>query len=116
MTASKRRIAVTEARMTARISERRACRFTGFSISSQRYRTQRPSHEGVEVLHLVHVERTAKLPLGDVADCVRVGCIAGPAQHEQGDDANAQGAEDADPHAGDDEWGERDADADQCAE
>lgn len=49
VTASKRRIAVTEARVTARISERRACRFTGFAISSQRYRTRRPSHEKLRV-------------------------------------------------------------------
>lgn len=43
VTPSKRRIAVTEARAAAQLSERRACRFTGFSISSQRYRSRRPS-------------------------------------------------------------------------
>ena len=49
VTASKRRIAVTEARVTARISERRACRFTGFAISSQRYQTRRAPHEELRV-------------------------------------------------------------------
>ena len=43
VTAEKRRIAVTEARVSAKISERRACRFVGFSISSQRYRSRRAS-------------------------------------------------------------------------
>ena len=47
MTPSKRRIAVTEARAAARISERRACRFTGFSLSTQRYRFRRPSEENL---------------------------------------------------------------------
>ncbi len=42
MTPSKRRIAVTEARVAAQISEKRACRFTGFSLSTQRYRSLRP--------------------------------------------------------------------------
>ena len=42
VTATKRRIAVTEAREAAQLSERRACRFTGFSLSTQRYRPQRP--------------------------------------------------------------------------
>lgn len=42
MTPSKRRLTVTEAREAARISERRACRFTGFSLSTQRYRSLRP--------------------------------------------------------------------------
>ncbi len=42
MTPSVRRIVVTEAREAARISERRACRFTGFPISTQRYRPRRP--------------------------------------------------------------------------
>lgn len=46
VTPSKRRIAVTEAREAAQLSERRACRFTGFSLSSQRYYSRRPSeHE-----------------------------------------------------------------------
>jgi len=43
VTASKRRIAVTEAREAAHISERKACRFTGFAISTQRYRHRRAS-------------------------------------------------------------------------
>lgn len=42
VTPSQRRIAVTEARGAAQISERRACRFTGFSLSNQRYRSLRP--------------------------------------------------------------------------
>jgi putative transposase len=46
VTPSKRRIAVTEAREAAQLSERRACRFTGFSLSTQRYHSRRPSeHE-----------------------------------------------------------------------
>jgi putative transposase len=46
VTPSKRRIAVTEAREAAQLSERRACRFTGFSLSTQRYRSRGPSeHE-----------------------------------------------------------------------
>jgi putative transposase len=43
VTPSKRRIAVTEARKAAQLSERRACRFTGFSLSTQRYHSRRPS-------------------------------------------------------------------------
>lgn len=42
VTAEQRRIAVTTARTTASLPERRACRFTGFSRSSQRYRSRRP--------------------------------------------------------------------------
>jgi putative transposase len=42
VTPSKRRIAVTEAREAAQLSERRACRFTGFSLSTQRYQARRP--------------------------------------------------------------------------
>lgn len=41
MTPEQRRTAVTLAAQTAGISERRACRFTGFARSSQRYRLQR---------------------------------------------------------------------------
>jgi putative transposase len=41
VTAEQRRTAVTLVRQTARISERRICRFTGFARSSQRYRIQR---------------------------------------------------------------------------
>lgn len=43
VTPSKRRIAVTEARQAAQLSERRACRFTGFCLSTQRYHSRRPS-------------------------------------------------------------------------
>jgi len=46
VTPSKRRIAVTEATEAAQLSERRACRFTGYSLSTQRYHSIRPSeHE-----------------------------------------------------------------------
>lgn len=41
MTPEQRRTAVTLARQAAGVSERRACRYTGFARSSQRYRTQR---------------------------------------------------------------------------
>jgi putative transposase len=47
VTASKRRIAVTEARAAASISERRACRFTGFSLSTQRYRSRKPPDDAL---------------------------------------------------------------------
>lgn len=42
VTPAQRRTAVTDAMTAAGISERRACRFTGFARSSQRYATQRP--------------------------------------------------------------------------
>jgi putative transposase len=42
VTASQRRAAVTHARAVAALSERRACRFTGFARTSQRYRSRRP--------------------------------------------------------------------------
>ena len=42
MTAGQRRLAVTSAMAAAGIPERQACRYTGFSRSSQRYRTRRP--------------------------------------------------------------------------
>ena len=42
MTPEDRRTAVTLAMSTATISERRACRYTGFARSTQRYRTRRP--------------------------------------------------------------------------
>ncbi len=42
VTAGQRRTAVTSVTTTAGISERRACRFTGFARSSQRYVTRRP--------------------------------------------------------------------------
>lgn len=41
MTASQRRAAVREAMATAALSERQACRFTGFARTSQRYQIQR---------------------------------------------------------------------------
>jgi putative transposase len=47
VTPSKRRIAVTEARAAARITERRACRFTGFSLSTQRYQAHRPPNDAL---------------------------------------------------------------------
>jgi len=42
-TREQRRAAVTSAIETAKLSERRACRFTGFSRSTQRYRSHRAS-------------------------------------------------------------------------
>lgn len=42
VTPEQRRTAVTLARQAAGVSERRACRFTGFARSSQRYRIRRP--------------------------------------------------------------------------
>jgi len=42
VTPADRRTAVTTAMTTAEISERRACRFTGFARSTQRYRSARP--------------------------------------------------------------------------
>lgn len=42
VTPDKRRTAVTEAMRTAGITERRACRFTGFARASQRYSPRRP--------------------------------------------------------------------------
>ena len=42
VTAEQRRAAVTEAMTTAGLSERQACRYTGFARSSQRYRARRP--------------------------------------------------------------------------
>lgn len=43
VTAEQRRTAVREAITTAAISERQACRYTGFARASQRYRTRRPA-------------------------------------------------------------------------
>jgi putative transposase len=39
-----RRIAVTSAVTTAELSEREACRYTGFARATQRYATRRPPH------------------------------------------------------------------------
>jgi len=43
VTPEQRRTAVTHAMATAELSERQACRYTGFARSSQRYRAHRPS-------------------------------------------------------------------------
>ncbi len=43
VTAEQRRTAVREAITTAAISERQACRYTGFARASQRYRTRCPA-------------------------------------------------------------------------
>ena len=45
VTAEQRRTAVTHAMEAAGISERRACRFTGFARSSQRYQARRPRRD-----------------------------------------------------------------------
>lgn len=45
VTPEQRRTAVTEAMITAEISERRACRFTGFPRSTQRYQPTRDDRE-----------------------------------------------------------------------
>jgi putative transposase len=42
VTPAQRRAAVTDAMLAAQLSERRACRFTGFPRATQRYRAQRP--------------------------------------------------------------------------
>jgi putative transposase len=53
-----RRTAVTQAMQSAGIPERRACRFTGFARSSQRYRTRRPTYAAVrERLHTLALLR-----------------------------------------------------------
>lgn len=44
VTPAQRRTAVTNAMATAALSERQACRFTGFARASQRYRTRRLPH------------------------------------------------------------------------
>jgi putative transposase len=58
VTPEQRRTAVTLAMQTAGISERRACRFTGFARSTQRYCTRRaPRTELRERLHTLAVLR-----------------------------------------------------------
>lgn len=53
-----RRTAVTEAMETAGITERRACRFTGFARASQRYVTRRPLRTELrERLHTLAILR-----------------------------------------------------------
>jgi len=58
VTAEQRRAAVTEATISAGISERRACRYTGFARSSQRYRVRRPARTELRArLHTLAVLR-----------------------------------------------------------
>jgi putative transposase len=49
VTPEQRRTAVSSAMSTAEISERRACRFTGFARSTHRYRSVRPSDEPLRI-------------------------------------------------------------------
>ena len=52
VTPEQRRTAVTYAMATADLSERQACRYTGFARASQRYRSRRPSRDELrERLH-----------------------------------------------------------------
>jgi putative transposase len=58
VTPEQRRTAVTSAMDSAGISERQACRFTGFARSSQRYTTRRPSDTALrERLHTLAILR-----------------------------------------------------------
>lgn len=58
VTPEQRRTAVTDAMATAGLSERRACRFTGFARSSRRYRAQRsPDREVRARLHELAARR-----------------------------------------------------------
>lgn len=58
VTPEDRRTAVTEAMRTAGITERRACRFTGFARSSQRYASRRPPRAELrERLHTLAILR-----------------------------------------------------------
>lgn len=57
MTPEQRRTAVTCAMSTAGLSERRACRFTGFARSTQRYRSSRPSDAALRAELQVLAER-----------------------------------------------------------
>ena len=58
VTAEQRRTAVTTAMTTAEISERRACRFTGFARSSQRYQSRRPPDTELRArLHEIAAQR-----------------------------------------------------------
>ena len=52
VTPEQRRTAVTMAMETAALSERQACRFTGFSRSTQRYQPRRPPR--VELRERLH--------------------------------------------------------------
>ena len=49
VTPEQRRTAVTSAMEAAEISERRACRFTGFARSSQRYASRRPARTELRI-------------------------------------------------------------------
>ena len=49
MTPAQRRTVVTEAMTAAQISERQACRFTGFARSTRRYRPQRPPDTALRI-------------------------------------------------------------------
>ena len=58
VTPGQRRTAVTPAMATAGISERRACRYTGFARSSRRYRARRASHDAIRArVHTLAVLR-----------------------------------------------------------
>lgn len=58
VTAEQRRTAVTLAMASADISERRACHYTGFARSSQRYHTRRPPRRELrERLHTLAILR-----------------------------------------------------------
>jgi putative transposase len=58
VTPEQRRTAVTHAMVTAELSERQACRYTGFARSSQRYRTRRPTRAELrERLHTLAMLR-----------------------------------------------------------
>jgi putative transposase len=58
VTAEQRRTAVTEAMSSAGLTEREACRYTGFARSSQRYRTRRPSRAELRArLHTLAILR-----------------------------------------------------------
>jgi putative transposase len=58
VTVAHRRTAVTQAMETAGLSERRACRYTGFARSSQRYRSHRPDSGPLRArLHALAAQR-----------------------------------------------------------
>ena len=58
VTPEQRRTAVTHAMHTADVSERRACRYTGFARSSQRYQSRRPPRPELRArLHALATER-----------------------------------------------------------
>ena len=58
VTPEQRRTAVTTAMTTAEVSERRACRYTGFARATQRYRSRRPPDTALRVrLHELAARR-----------------------------------------------------------